>query len=199
MKLIIVTFLIMGFGFYELSGGSDFEPADWRNAKAPDVAVAPLDESKSTSIADTLLDLVAPEKPVPAAADENTPTHYEMAVLTSPPTVRRLAGVAKPTPLSERAELGLNDVAGPSEKAPRVSAALPVIPMVSEPDFRLVSGNRVNMRNGPGTQYSVVGKLLRDSEVEVLQDPGQGWVKLQALESGRVGWMSANLLTKITY
>lgn len=68
-----------------------------------------------------------------------------------------------------------------------------------EPDFRRVTGNRVNMRNGPGTQYSIVGKLLRDDEVEVLQDPGIGWVKLQVMETGRIGWMSSKLLSKIRY
>ena len=51
------------------------------------------------------------------------------------------------------------------------------------------------MRNGPGTSYSVVATLSRDTEVEVLRDPGQGWVKLQVVDSGRIGWMSARLLS----
>jgi uncharacterized protein YgiM (DUF1202 family) len=71
-----------------------------------------------------------------------------------------------------------------------------VIPASETPvDLRLVSGNNVNMRNGPGTSYSVVGRLTRGEEVEVLSDPGNGWLKLRVAETGNVGWMADFLVS----
>jgi uncharacterized protein YgiM (DUF1202 family) len=51
------------------------------------------------------------------------------------------------------------------------------------------------MRNGPGQSFDVVGKLGNGERVEILQDPGDGWVKLRVVEGGRVGWMADFLLT----
>ena len=62
-------------------------------------------------------------------------------------------------------------------------------------DIRTISGNNVNMRMGPGTRYNVVAKLRRETEVQVLQNPGNGWLKLRVVESGRVGWMAEFLVT----
>lgn len=66
---------------------------------------------------------------------------------------------------------------------------------VSGADIREVTGNRVNLRGGPGTDYNVVDKLVRGARVEVLDDIGDGWVKLQVEETGRIGWMADFLLT----
>ena len=67
-------------------------------------------------------------------------------------------------------------------------------PAESSTDLRRVTGTVVNVRNGPGTGYSVVNQLRRGDAVEVLTDPGEGWVKLQAVDTKRVGWMSARFL-----
>ena len=62
-------------------------------------------------------------------------------------------------------------------------------------DMRKVTAARVNMRQGPGQNFSVVAKLNNGDEVEILQDPGDGWVKLKVMDSGRIGWMADFLLT----
>ena len=69
-------------------------------------------------------------------------------------------------------------------------------PAISEPtvDMRKVTGTLVNMRNGPGTRFHVVDQLSRGASVEVLADPGEGWVRLKVTESNRVGWMSDDFL-----
>ncbi len=61
-------------------------------------------------------------------------------------------------------------------------------------DIRLVSGTRVNLRAGPGTHFGVVDSLVRDTRVEVLNDPGLGWVELRVNDSGMTGWMAEWLL-----
>jgi uncharacterized protein YraI len=65
---------------------------------------------------------------------------------------------------------------------------------VVEIDYRRVTGNRVNLRAGPGTSFGVVDTLRRGDEVEVLQDPGTGWVKLRSFEGNSIGWMSGQFL-----
>jgi uncharacterized protein YgiM (DUF1202 family) len=57
-------------------------------------------------------------------------------------------------------------------------------------DYRVVSGSRVNLRAGPGTDFGIVTRLVRGNEVEILDDTGAGWVKLRALDGNDVGWMS---------
>lgn len=64
-------------------------------------------------------------------------------------------------------------------------------------DIRAVDGDRVNMRNGPGTSFSVLASLPRDTRVEVLTDPGDGWVRLRPINGGPVGWMASYLLTNV--
>ncbi|MEM8732017.1 MAG: SH3 domain-containing protein [Pseudomonadota bacterium] len=86
-------------------------------------------------------------------------------------------------------------VASPVTAAPNPEAA-PVEDFIApQRDVRMVNGNRVNMRNGPGTSYSILARLNRDARVEVLADPGDGWVKLRPLNGGPTGWMADYLLT----
>lgn len=183
MRLIIVTFLILGFGFYQLSGGSDFEPADWRDVKAPEVMVDAItyDDPPMKQSA----------KPKVSVAADVTP-FGEVSV----PTTRRLVGAATQTPVSERTQLGPEQATAPLVAEANFVDVLPALYTDTSPDFRWVSASRVNMRAGPGTQFSVIRSLARHSEVEVLQDPGNGWVELHALETGDIGWMSANMLRK---
>lgn len=72
-------------------------------------------------------------------------------------------------------------------------AAAPVVPQTAA-DLRVVSGTRVNLRGGPSTTYDVVTQLLKGAEVEVLDDTGDGWVRLRTIPGNEVGWMSADFL-----
>ena len=65
-----------------------------------------------------------------------------------------------------------------------------------ELDIRYVNASRVNMRQGPGTNYSILSRLLSDDKVTVLEDSGTGWLRLKVDKTGRVGWIAASLLTK---
>lgn len=71
----------------------------------------------------------------------------------------------------------------------------PQTDIVPPKDIRRVKGARVNLRGGPGTTFKVLASLGQDTEVEVLEDPGQGWVRLRPVAGGPTGWMAAYLLT----
>jgi hypothetical protein len=80
-------------------------------------------------------------------------------------------------------------LASTRDAIPDSSMALPA------KETRRVTGNVVNMRGGPGTRYDRIAKLRKDDEVVVLQEPGNGWIKLRVVDTGRVGWMADWLVT----
>ena len=61
-------------------------------------------------------------------------------------------------------------------------------------DIREVTGGRVNLRRGPGTNFNAVGRLTRGEQVLVLSEEN-GWVKLRVLETGRIGYMADFLVS----
>ncbi|KPP83295.1 MAG: Bacterial SH3 domain [Rhodobacteraceae bacterium HLUCCO07] len=82
-----------------------------------------------------------------------------------------------------------------ADEAPgnRIEASESPDPATSR-DIRVVSGARVNLRGGPGMQFGVVDSLPQGTRVEVLDDPGLGWVELQVNDSEVSGWMAERLL-----
>jgi hypothetical protein len=186
---IILTFGFLGFAFYELSGGSEFEPA-------------------SARIAPALPAVVEPEAQVIAAiAFEATPATQTINTASIPKI--------DSTPSVTRVSLNLTNV---TEAAEQVVATTPATvtdsadtPQIILPsliattdtfdttpvddDIRTVSGNRVNVRDGPSTDYGIVSKLQRGETVQILEDSGDGWVRIQPVDGGKAGWMADFLLT----
>ncbi|MDG1376597.1 MAG: SH3 domain-containing protein [Yoonia sp.] len=148
-KFIIGTFLILGFGFYELSGGAEFQPEQREITELAAVKDAPV------------------------------------VVPFNAPKVSRAATIEIPVAEAVIVEASLEEPA----EAP-VIAETPL-------DLRVVSGNRVNMRMGPGTNYGVLDKLTRGAQAEVLEVTGDGWSRIRVIETGQIGWMSSRLLSAI--
>lgn len=175
-KYILIAFAVMAVSFYELSGGADFEPGDTSLvvfATPKPVAPTPDPQPPVVARADTsntdLTDVVPTRaiiQPVGVDAQSGTtPSRTEPAVETAA-VVQEPVQVVAPAPEPE-----------------------------VQPDFRFVDGDRVNLRGGPGTDYAVVGKLLRNDMVEVLKDEGNGWLHLRVRATGDEGWMADWLLT----
>lgn len=63
-------------------------------------------------------------------------------------------------------------------------------------DLVFVSGNRVNMRTGPGSNYSWVATLTRGTGL-ILLEKGNRWYKVQTKVDGAVvtGWMASAFLS----
>lgn len=173
-RFMLVTFALMGWAFYELSGGADFEP--------PELAQSPLNELQQT---------VAQERTL-VARSAVTPSQ-EPVIVGSPSNdlVRQASVTNQPTTVQARTT-SLAVVLG---EAARQAVPEPVVAELPAADIRTVSGSRVNVRNGPGTNFSVVAQLTRGSETEVLQAPGNGWVKIKSTDTGGIGWMAERLLT----
>ncbi|APZ53280.1 SH3 domain-containing protein [Salipiger abyssi] len=177
-RFILLTFGFLGWAWYEMSGGAAYQAGTSANAEAvaeavqvPEVARAETGAADLTSVLQARA--VPAEIPTPkldvtlAAAAAETPAKIAPA----------------PAPAVTVAAVDVRSDAAPA--APELQIL---------PDLREVTGNRVNMRNGPGTGYSVVSQLRRGETVEVISDPGQGWVRLKVVETERVGWMSDDFL-----
>ena len=185
-RFILVTFAMLGWAFYELSGGSDYAPLDG-SLQAANRAASETELASSTGEASPEENREEAQGIVASSAGGADAFEITLAA------ARETAAAAEPDPKpweSASASLFSDPVLPPGVQAR--AAALPE----PEPaaDIRTVSAAAVNMRNGPGTGYSVLAKLTFGDRVEVLNDPGQGWVKLRVKETGRVGWMADFLL-----
>lgn len=167
-RFMALTFLLLGWGFYEASGGEEFGgPAE--ASRGLPVVVASLDEVPQEDMADVV--------GVAAAASY-------AATEPSPPM---------PVQVVARAYMDFDAPLAPVRE---------VVPPAAEPaappptiDLREVSGTRVNMRAGPGTEHGIVTVLSRGARTEVLETK-DGWARIRA-EDGTTGWMSARLLSAI--
>lgn len=211
-RFIVCSFLLLGWVFYEMSGGADFV-----TPVAP-VAVAEVDDKPAPRAASTVA-VTARSKPEPTPVAVAT-----VATVREPELVAEIA--TKPettnldrarTSLSQGLDLGSSlfpatesgqvlTLASLEQGATSLTtvAVEPVAPettlttSVVEPvaDIRKVTGTRVNMRDGPGTIYPVIARVTSGHEVEVLDDSGTGWLRLRTLPGRQIGWISASLVSK---
>lgn len=161
-KFVIGSFLVMGLGFYELSGGADF---------VPEQRVAATESSQIEVARAASFDLTpAFDAPVIATLIEKR----KPAVALTAGQTEMLMQISMQEPASAATEAVVN-------------------PLV---DIRLVAGNRVNMRGGPGTNHSVLDTLVRGTETEVIEVNADGWARLRVVNTGEIGWMAERLLTE---
>ncbi|SLN52323.1 Bacterial SH3 domain protein [Roseovarius albus] len=199
-RFILVSFAFLGWLFYELSGGANYEPrtqsiqarekfADVRPVRRPVqvkiVRVSAQDDVEHEPVTRSLTSL--------ASLAINEGDRFEITLAS--------ASGGSDLVAQQAAVAGVEIV-----QVPTVAVDLSKISTVAEPvteepviedlaDVRKVTGSVVNMRSGPGTRYNRIGNLTKGSEVTVLRSHDNGWVKLRAHDTGRVGWMSARLLT----
>lgn len=172
-SFIAVTFLVLGWSWFELSGGADFQPGQH--------GVTMMAQVKT------------PAEPIP----EVTRTALDLSSILKPEAA---VAPAQDTPVLIKASVGGSDlITSPAPVETRLTntltvAALTAVVDVPDVEYRVVSGTRVNLRSGPGTTHAVVAQLVRDQEVEILTDEGDGWVKLRALDGNDIGWMSGKFL-----
>ncbi|SPF77726.1 SH3 domain-containing protein [Pseudoprimorskyibacter insulae] len=181
-KYIALTFLFMGWAWYELSGGEDFEPrvpvaAVEADAPAPEV-------TRADTGAANLLAVKAKATPavIPVVADAEK---IRAVTQPNPNAATVLAAIDRSELENATGQRVLTDAVDPTTQT-----IADTVFEEPKPDIRYVTGNRVNMRTGPGTNYSVIARLGEGEEVLVLQEPGNGWLKLRTVETNRIGWMA---------
>jgi len=202
-KFVVVSLAFMAWAFYELSGGSDFEPK-YRRDLAEVQSQKPLVSPEPARITPTPIEPVVTQAAAVVPTVRRTPEPKVETAVATPVGSTSLHAVSAAAVKSFQTPLGgaptlsdaLTDGTG-VEAQPILIKLGDTEVILPEPkkDMRIVRGSRVNLRGGPGTSFSVVGVLTRDQQVEILRDEGKGWVKLRDQDTGRVGWMAAKMLT----
>ncbi len=213
-RFIVLAFVFMGLGFYEISGGGDFDPLDTRAALID--ARQTRDEVRIAALGSVDLyksDLAQNDTTVTRSVDTQENSDVTRAALNL--VSFEAAKQPESTPIPEvKAEpvQDLSELAAQEELSlaslERTSALRPdntfsgnsVVSTPSgtagfEQDIRTVKGTRVNMRSGPGTEYDVIDQLVQATRVEILTDTGNGWVELRPIDGGPTGWIAEFLLT----
>ena len=171
-KFITATSLVLFAAFYQLSGGTEFEPAE-RNVVE---AQGPFAAAANTQM---------------FGADDGT---NEDLIVRVGYTVTP-AAPALPTATGGDDAVIQNASLSTAGLATTVTPELNLELLEDSMDIRLVSGDWVNMRSGPGTTYEVLNTLPYGTMTELVSTDGN-WAQIRLTETGELGWMSMNLLTE---
>lgn len=111
------------------------------------------------------------------------------------PALERLA--RKPLAKSLPVIAPMPAVATPvAESNPLVQAVMPVDAGADIVDIRRVTAGSVNVREGPSTSFSVLGRVTLGELVSVVEIAENGWAHIRLEGDGFEGWMSARFLSK---
>jgi hypothetical protein len=172
-RFIFLSFAFLGWAFYEVSGGPDFQPR-------LSAALAAVEEQRTYA---TPLTQNSP----PSVADETYSAPSETGLI-----VTRMIVADETVPGRGVTTYSMTNNTLPHGR--KLTFSLPAVGE-SSPQIRRVLGSNVNMRTGPGTQFVVVDNLPLDSRVKLLDGSIRGWVKLRSLDSGRVGWIQRRFIS----
>ena len=197
-RFIVITFAALGWCFYVMSGGPDFEPRGLRAEQPVRIASAP-NPSIAPARAEELVTNVAARIPTVGSQPESA-VEEVVEFVADDATLESFSTLSVFEDQSANITLAsLEDgVVGLSQITDEVQEDVAETPALPEPekDIREISGTRVNMRDGPGTIYPIIGKVTIGQQVEVLSESGTGWLRLRVLPQQQVGWVSASLVRK---
>lgn len=115
------------------------------------------------------------------------------AGIDTPIVVHRgaLASQIEATPQEDRSQV----VAVPAVETPvRPEAPRPEVVHQTGPDIWFVTGDRVNVREGPSTENLVIGQLSRGAAVELFEFRTDGWARIR-LDGIEEGFISGEFLS----
>lgn len=116
------------------------------------------------------------------------------------PVFTEVAPIEEPAPKATRTTL----VSPVKVVAPVIAAPEPEpvqIASIPEPEperiIWFVTGSRVNVREGPSTDYMVMGKVTYGEAAEIVSDPDADWVKIRIEGDGVEGFIMKRFMTDV--
>ncbi|MGR3621851.1 SH3 domain-containing protein [Pseudophaeobacter sp.] len=217
-RFVVVSFAFLGWGFYEISGGQDFAPperpvehaskslplATPEPAYNPAAATAKFQRSAKLRAASQVhaqhSETTAPARPAANPAQRRAVALAQIASAGATLQESGIAFAGSTTAGGLRLtsiQGGLAAITTDQTQTAGLSGTETVPP---EPesylDIRQIRASRVNMRQGPGTIYPVLTRLLAGDEVLVIEDSGTGWLQLRTQNGNKVGWVAASLVSQ---
>ncbi|MDE4132893.1 SH3 domain-containing protein [Phaeobacter sp. QD34_3] len=218
-RFVLVSFAFLGWGFYELSGGGDFTPPE---RPVTEVATAPAPKSSretqegitvSAASLVTHTTIETRHKSLVRARIEERQAATVLAPQAQDRGARDVSAAASASLFNaglgsgglQLASLEAGLGGGLQSEAPERAApaqTLPNVPQAQDAevdlDLRSIRASRVNMRQGPGTAYPIITRLLAGDEVIVIDDNSAGWLHLRTTDNAHFGWIAASLVSKKT-
>jgi len=153
-----------------------------------------------------LVQLPAPdpvEPPASSRSDAPEPEPADAGEPAQPVDVDEPAETASDSQAEQSAQTGENasDQTGAQEPEAIAEVAEPAPELAPEivapePTLLVVTGNRVNLRAGPGTDNSVVGSVVRDQVVTLVQRTDNGWAEIIVDGMDGTVFMSGDFLSE---
>ena len=203
-RFIIMTFAFLGWSFYQISGGADYQPREGsRQAAALEAeAERKLAALSPNTMASAIPAASAPDKPevtrnlidltaMPAVTDRSAQPvrllSQDLPPADTPADAmdKRVANLSLAQPAAFAQAAGMAPVS--PENLPQ--------PAQDPRDLRHITGTSVNMRTGPGTRFGVLARVTRGTQVEVLETYENGWLRLRVIDGSKVGWVSSKLVS----
>jgi Bacterial SH3 domain len=136
--------------------------------------------------------MLADEQPKPKSSVQSVPDEARQVLFIPAQTVMEPVKVASVQPEPAAPEATQTPVAAQTPAAP--------LPEPEIPGGRLftVASKLVNVREGPGKNFAVVGSLTKGEQVLVVQDenPVEGWSRVRLEGDGIEGFIATRLLVE---
>jgi len=192
-RFLVVAFPVMGWSFYELSGGASYEPAEnsIQVRGLPNRTPPPAELERPGARSRTLAEVEAMMDQLDREEDE---TETDDLALTLAAIERDGPGIIAAEASRPKAELLAMDIEEPTQESAAdidaaVAAALGDV-SVDAAQLRWVKENVVDLRTGPGLTFDTVTRITKGTEVAVLDDPGHGWLNVRVMDSYQTGWLA---------
>lgn len=190
-RFVLISFVVMGWSFYELSGGSDYAPAEnsIQVQGLPDRTPPRPAAQEPAARNRTLAQVEATMDELDRARTEAEELSLTLAaVSTDGPSI--IAAEAS-RPKAELLELQIEERR--EESATDIDAAVAAAigdPTADPSRLRWVREPMVDLRTGPGLTFDTVARIAKGTEVAVLEDPGHGWLNVRVTGTYQTGWLA---------
>lgn len=148
-----------------------------------------------SSLACALTELVArAPTPAPTATRTPKPTFTPTPPYTPTPEVMPTATPVPPTPTPEFPPTPTPEPPTPTPLEPPTATPLPPTPTPPPNPIAIVQGDRVNVRQGPGTNYAIAGQTTQSTRLEIIgRNAGGDWWQVCCVD-GRQVWIANSLV-----
>lgn len=189
IRLSLVTACALGAAMSHF-GTDEGLPAD-RIGREPAIAQETIEPVSAPLAAPAVT--IEPAKEVNAAAElEPAPNLPSRFFVVTPIEVTKSSSPQTPADKAEEAAR----LMAAANVAVRPAPAAPV-QIADRQKLAQVSANLVNMRSGPSTEFGVVGRLRRGTEVHDMGSTSKGWSEITVIATGDRGFIASKYLTPL--